>query len=254
MKKFIVRIVAVLFLLVIAAILAGVFFLDPIVKKGIETVGPSITKVPVTLDGVHISLLGASGKVKGLVVGNPEGYKTPNAISIGVAALSLKIGSILSDKVVIKSIEMREPEITLEGSLNGNNLSKILDNLSGPPSTTPQGTNQPPTSSAAAKKLQVDDFLITGAKLHIAITGVAGPLTVPIPEIHLKNLGAGPDGITPAELLKQVLTPLLAEAVKVATDELRKAGKELIQKEGGKVLNNATDKLNEGLGNLLKKK
>ena len=67
-------------LIVIAAIVVAVF-LDGIVKTGVETVGPKITGVSIKLDEIHISLLTGSAKVKSLVVGNPDGYKTTNAIS-----------------------------------------------------------------------------------------------------------------------------------------------------------------------------
>src|SRR5205085_1505276 len=118
--------------------------------------------------------------------------------------LALKLGSVFSDKVIIKSIELKEPEITLEGTLRGdNNLSKILSNVEG----TSNSTNEPAvqtTPGKPAKKLEVDDFLITGAKVHVNITSV-GEFTVPIPEIHLTDLGKGQDGITAAELTKLVL-------------------------------------------------
>jgi len=36
---------------------------------------------------------------------------------------------LLSDKLIIKTINLEAPEITFEGGLSGNNLSKILANL-----------------------------------------------------------------------------------------------------------------------------
>jgi len=54
--------------LIVLAALAVHFFLDDAVKRGVETIGPKITKVDVKLDGVSISLLSGSGKIKGLLV------------------------------------------------------------------------------------------------------------------------------------------------------------------------------------------
>jgi len=103
MKKILVRLCIAVVLLIVVVVLAIHFFLDGAIKKGVETVGPKMTKVDVKLDAVHISLLSGAGKINGLVIGNPDGYKSPHAISVGTAALSLKPTSLLGDKVIIQS-------------------------------------------------------------------------------------------------------------------------------------------------------
>ena len=70
-------------------------------------------KVQVKLDSVNLSLLSGSGKVQGLIVGNPEGFKTPQAISVGAASLALQPASLLADKIVVESINVQAPEITV---------------------------------------------------------------------------------------------------------------------------------------------
>src|SRR5512146_981071 len=82
MKKILVRLILGLVILIILAVLGVGFFLDSIVKKSVETIGPQLTKVDIKLDSVSLHLLTGSGGIKGLVVGNPEGYKTPQAISV----------------------------------------------------------------------------------------------------------------------------------------------------------------------------
>ena len=71
MKKFllIAGIGTAVVIIIVAVVVA--FFLDGIVKKGVETFGPQITKVSVNLEAVHIVLFTGSAKVTGLVVGNP---------------------------------------------------------------------------------------------------------------------------------------------------------------------------------------
>ena len=64
-----------------------------------------------------------------MFVGNPEGYQTPSAIKLGDIALAVEPGSLLSDTLVVDEINIQAPEITFEGTLSGNNLSKILQNL-----------------------------------------------------------------------------------------------------------------------------
>jgi uncharacterized protein involved in outer membrane biogenesis len=122
--------VIVLIVLIIGGTIVADVFLDDIAKKGIETVGPEIAKVSVKLDGVHLSLLTGSAKIKGLVIGNPEGYKTPHAINVGSVAVGVNPLSVLSDKIVVRSVRVEALEITFEGNPFGkNNLKKIMDNV-----------------------------------------------------------------------------------------------------------------------------
>jgi hypothetical protein len=259
MKKILVRVGIGLVVLIIVVVLAVHFFLDSAVKRGVETIGPKMTKVDVTLDAVHISLLSGSGKIKGLIVGNPEGCKTPHAISIGTAALALKPGTLLADKLVITSINVEAPEITFEGGLHGNNLSKILANLN-ESSSGPGGTNisgaTPKEQKKAGKKLEVDDFTITGAKLNASISELGGKtMTIPLPTIHLANLGTGPDGITAAELTKQVISAIEKQAVEAVSGEAGNLGKAAgnLTKGLGKNAGGAASNITRGLGNLFKR-
>src|SRR5262245_19124981 len=114
MKKIIIRLLLVLVILLVLTVVAVHLFRDSAVKKAVEIAGPQIMKVPVKLDSVNIVLLSGSGKIKGLVVGNPEGFKTPQAISVGAASLALQPASLLVDKIVVESINLQAPVITFE--------------------------------------------------------------------------------------------------------------------------------------------
>jgi len=231
--------------LIIAVALVGAYFLDDIVKKGVETVGPQITKVSITLDSIHIGLLSGSAKVKGLVVGNPEGFKTTNAVSVSLAEVGVNPLSVLSDKIVIRSIHVIAPDITFEGNpLTGNNnFSKILDNLnSASKSTGTTTTNRATGAVKPAKKLEVDDFLISGAKVHY------NGLTLDLPPVHLTDLGKGTDGITATDLSKRVFSELTSTIIKTVASSATNLGK-----DAGKTLGEDVNKIKKGLGDLLGK-
>src|SRR4051812_8328742 len=129
MKKIIVRLFLLLVLLILIAAVVVHLFLDGEVKRLVESIGPQLTKVSVKVQSVNLILLSGSGKIRGLVIGNPEGYKSPSAISAGAASLALQPASLLSDKIVIRSINLQGPEVTFETDLTQNNLSKLLANL-----------------------------------------------------------------------------------------------------------------------------
>lgn len=251
MKKFLIRGIIVLVVLIVVAVVAVGFFLDSIVKKGVETIGPEVTKVSVKLDGVSLSLLSGSGKIKGLVVGNPEGYKAPQAISVGLASMSVSPASVLSDKIVIRSIHVESPDITIEGGLKENNLTKILDNVNaytGSSGESKPSGGQEPKEKKPAKKLEVDDFMVTGAKVHLG-TGPA----ISLPDIHLKDLGKGSDGITAADLTKQVISEVLGHTLTAAAGNLTEMGKGAIE-GAGKEAGKAAEKVGKSLGDIFKKK
>jgi hypothetical protein len=256
MKKTIIRILIGLVVLSIAAVVIAGFSLGGIVKRGVETIGPKLTKVDIKLDKVGLSLFSGSGRVDGLVVGNPEGFKAPHAISVGSASLSLSPASLLSDKIVIKSIKVDAPEITYETGAGGSNLKKILANLN---ETTGGGGSSTNAAAKPGKKLEVDDFFLTGAKLHLSLAGVAGA-TVPLPAIHLTDLGKDQAGITSAEVAKRVLTAIEKAAAKAAEEsagDIAKGATGLVKGLTGGTNNpvgEAASKLGKGVGDLLKSK
>ncbi len=224
-----------------------------------ETVGPKITQVSIKVDAVNLSLLNGSARIKGLVVGNPDGYKTPQAISVGSAAVDVNPFSVLSDKIVVHSVRVEAPEITFEGSLGGNNLSKIMDNMNaisknGKPASTNAAAAKP--AGESGRKIEVDDFLIAGAIVHVSLTGIGGrEMTLPLPDIHLTDLGKGGAGITAADLTKRVLgaiTTATIKAVGTATTDLGK-GVGNLGKDAGKTANQDVDKITKGIGGLFKK-
>jgi len=252
MKKLIIGFSVAVVILAILGLVAVGLFLDTAVKRGVETVGPMLTKVDVKLDSVNLSLLSGGGKLKGLFVGNPSGYKTPSAIQVGDASLAIAPGSIFSSKVVIRSINVQAPEITLETDLKENNLSKIVANLEA--ATGGSNASGASADKKAGKKLQVDDFLITGGKIHITVTALGGQsATVPLPEIHLSSLGQGPDGITAAELTKLVLQAVEKEAVQVAARSVTDLSAANLTKGLRKTATGAATGVTKGLGGLFKK-
>lgn len=263
MKKLIIRLLIALVVVVILAALAVGLFLDAAIKRGVEGFGPKLAKVDIKIESVSLSLLSGSGSIKGLVVGNPEGFKTPSAINVGTASLSLQPGSLLSDKIIIKSINVQGPEIRYETNLKNDNLSKILSNVQEATSgrqTAPAKPQEPSQSKPAkpAKKLQVDEFVITGGRIHVSVTTpvAEGAATIPLPDIHLQDLGKDSDGITYEELAEQVLQAIKEAAQKAASGTVADIGKGALYVTGnvGNLGSNPVPRVPKGLGGLLKKK
>ena len=257
--KIVVAILALLLVLFVVAVLIVGMHLGDIVKAGLETAGPRIMQTTLTVDAVNISLLNGSAAVKGLVLGNPDGFKAPQSISISNAAISLVPGSVLSDKIVIRSVEVSGPEITFEGNPFGaNNLSKIMDNVKAATGSTAKTGGGAPTAPAGpakpAKRFEVDDFLIAGAVVHANLTGLMKQeITLPIPDIHFTDLGKGTDGITAAELTQKILSEITTSTLKTLASSASKLGKNAALDASGLTQSNTLNKLKKGLNGLLGK-
>ena len=212
MKILISALIVIVVIFIIASVI-GLFYLGPIVKVGIERFGPPMTKVSVLVDSVSVSPLSGSASVKGLVVGNPPGYSDPQAINIANAAVSLDPFSLTSNKVLIHSVRIDSPEITFQIGLGGNNLNKILSNVNSSVQSQNASESNSNNNSKPAPKIEIDDFLITNAKVNVAISGV-GSQIVPLPQIHLTDLGKDNNGLSAVEITQTILSAVVSETVK----------------------------------------
>jgi AsmA family len=258
MKKSFLGVLIILAVLVVVVVIGLGLFLDSIVKKGLETIGPKITRVSINVDAVNLSLLNGSAKVKGLIVGNPEGYKTPQAISIRSADVGVNPLSVFSDKIVVRSVLVETADITFEGGLGGNNLSKIMDNVNAIAKNG--GTASTNTAAKAAnepgRKFEVDDLLITGAMIHVSPTGLGGKaMILPLPDIHLTNLGRNGAGITATELTRRVLGAITTGVIKAVANSTTDIGKNVgnLGKDAGDAVGQGVNKVTRGIGGLFKK-
>jgi uncharacterized protein involved in outer membrane biogenesis len=150
-------------------------------------------------------------------------------MSVGRAEITLVPSSLLSSKIVIRTIQLESPEITVEGGLNENNLTALMKNIqdaTGGGTTPAAGA---PAESGPGKKLQVDHFRLTGGRLHLKLDLMGGSLrTVPLPDIELKQLGAGPEGITAAELTRQVMGSISSTSLVATVKAAGDIGKDMI--------------------------
>lgn len=220
--KWLIRIVIVLVVIIGAGLWFGWSQLGNLVKFGIEQGTPPVVQTSVSVRHVNVSPFSGSGVIEDFQIDNPKGFTGPYALRIGRAEVGLDLNSVSADKVVIQHIRITDPEINLEAGLGGTNLKHIADNAKNFVSqqTAPAGNATPPADGKPKKsvKLQVNELLITGAKLSASAAGLvpSADAKITLPEIRLTNLGTGAAGITPAELTALILRQLNTEAVKAS--------------------------------------
>jgi len=260
MKKTLIRVAIVAATLLVVAVVAIGLSLDKIIKQAVEKVGPTITRVDVKLDEVDLSLLSGSGALHGFSLGNPEGYSSPTSIEFGTASLSLQPSSLMSDKVVIRHVRLDAPVITFEGGLRGNNLNDLLKGMQSgedKPDDKPATPEEEKAEEGASRKLQVNEFSLTGARLHVKIKELGGePTTLVLPDIKMTDLGSEPEGVTAAELTRLILKEITETAINAVAEsggDLNKLSESAL-KELNKSGNQDTEKAVRGAMDMFNKK
>ncbi len=195
---------------------AGGFFayvrLGSIVKAAVETFGPKLTKAEVRVGLVTLSPFSGSGQVRSVFIGNPAGFKTPSAFELGSVRVGVDLKSLASDKIVVREIVIEGPEITFEGTLSGSNLGRIQENVE---SFVPAGNSS--AKSGPAPKVVIGLFRVTGGKVKLSLAGLAGKsVTVPLPDIELRDIGKSSGGVSPAKAAREMFGAVTRAAIKAA--------------------------------------
>jgi len=220
LKKVLIGIGIVLVVLVVVVAL----FLGPIIKTGVETIGPQVAGVEMTLEKASVNLLTGNVKLKGLIIGNPEGFKTPSLMELNQFVVDLNMASLFTDTIIVKQIHIDGPEITYERGLKASNLSALQKNLA-PAEEAPAKEPEEKVAKekkAPAKKVVIEDFLFENGKVNVSITLAGGKqLTVPLATIHLKDIGKESEGASIPEVVNEVfgaITKSVGQAVASSAD------------------------------------
>jgi len=253
---------ASLLILVVALMLS----LGRIIKTGVNTAGPKLAGVPVHLDKVVVNPFTGLVQIKGLVIGNPEGFNTPSAMELNDFKLKIKMPSLFSKAIVIEQILIDAPQITYEKSLKSSNLSTLQANLTPKETAAPKTETAPaakPAEKKAAKKVIINDFQLNGAKVNVSFTALGGKkMTLPLPDIHMKDIGKESQGASPAEVISEVFNSITKAVTEAASSVGDAAGKALKDAGGAATdaakgatdaAKGAVDSVKKGLGGLLGK-
>ena len=101
--------------------------LESIVKASVAKYGSQLTGTEVALDGFRLSLRKGEAELKGLRIANPEGYQTPQILSLAPFMSGLDMRSLLKPVIVVEEIRIANPEIAYElKSVAHNNVSDLL--------------------------------------------------------------------------------------------------------------------------------
>jgi hypothetical protein len=173
--------------------------LDAIVKRGIAHYGSQMTQARVAVEAVQIHGTDGSGVVRGLVVGNPAGFRTDHALRVAAIEVAVDMRTLADPVVVVRRIVVDAPDVIYEQGDTITNFDAIQQNIA-------RTLGTPSGGSAAAKdapprRLIVDELVIRRARAQASAAGLAGrTVSATLPDITLRGVGRAQGGVTPAQL------------------------------------------------------
>lgn len=204
------RVVLLLAVLLAILLIALMALLNPIVRWAATSVGTDALGVPVGLEDVDISLFKGRVELRGLTVANPPGFRSEPAFELGYLLVEVDMRSLLSDRVVIRRVLIEEPVISYEQTLKGSNLGRIQERLE--TETPKQQAEQ--AKAEPGRKVQINDLVMREGTIRAAVKGAS--MRIPLPAIHLQNIGAESEGATLRTTIGTILKAVLDQVGSVA--------------------------------------
>ena len=221
-------------LLVLVLVVAGLGYyifsnLNQIVKDVIEDQAPKVLLTDVNLNEVDLDILNGRGELKGLVISNPEGFKSNSSFEMGNIALELDPASLQEnpDVIYVKELVIDGALLTAEQKGKTTNLQTILDNIeksTGAGQSSGDSSTESDSSSGPQKNIAIGNFKFINSKVNV-ITEY-GDKTLDLPAVEFANIGDKNKGLPPNELLGAILKPLIDQAKKSAEKALRDKAKD----------------------------
>jgi len=244
--------------------------LDSIIKAAVEKYGSEVTQVEVRLDKAKVSITSGKGSLRGLTVGNPEGFNTDRAFSLGEISVALDVGTVTQNPIVIKEIIITAPEVTYELGSGGSNIDVIQRNVNAYGGT---GKGKPKEKAPSTgdgeegRKLVIQHLYVKNGMVNVSAAMLKGQkLSAALPDIHLRDIGKQKGGADPSEVVEILVRAISQSSVKAVgtldLDKLVGSATEAVagmkgQIEGAKgsatSAKEAAEKGTKGVGGALKK-
>jgi hypothetical protein len=210
-------------LIVLALVAGGLFFwlssnIDGLIKSAIETYGSDMTRASVKVGAVKVAPADGKGAISNLSIGNPAGFKTAYALKAARIEIDIDLASVAKDVIVIRRINVVAPDVIYENGATMTNFDALQKNIA-----SYLGTSE----GKGGQKLIVDRLTIVDGKAEASAEFMKGQtVSVPLPNITLRNLGRAKGGVTAGELGQEVIGAVETKLkVKVNFDSMMQSAK-----------------------------
>jgi len=216
MKKLFRVLASLLLIFVVVGLGVVSLSLGRIVKAAVEAAGPRVLGVSVSVEGVTILPWSGRGSLRGLLIGNPRGFKGAHAVKVGSVEMTVKLSSLMTDLIVVERVVVQGPEILYELGPGGSNLARLQANAEAASALLGAGKAKVAPKAPAGKSLLIRDFAVSEGRVAMAASVLGGQdLSVALPAVHLTNLGGR--GRSPADVAAQALKALTGAAAQAAS-------------------------------------
>jgi uncharacterized protein involved in outer membrane biogenesis len=192
------------------------------VASAIERYGSAATGTSVRVGSVELALTQGRGDVKGLTIGNPQGYSSSYFLKVDDITLSIDLGSLGSRVPVVKEAVVDAAHLNAEQHGQTTNLTDIERQISGPaPSKT--------TPAAAAKdegRIIIDRFRLTHGRITLTSDLLKHPEELELADVSIDGIGRASGGVTYEQAAEAVLDPILRATRNAVETRLRKAAED----------------------------
>ena len=170
---------AIISVILVAGVLILYSSMGTIITTAITTAGPEIIQAKVDLDETVIDTSSGKASLHGLLIGNPEGFKTESAFKMDKIEVVLDTDSITSDTVVINKIDIVAPEVTYELGGSGSNVGAIQNNVDAfvkKYAGASESKEKTPAKEEGGTKMVIDHVYVKGGKVNISATLLGGKI------------------------------------------------------------------------------
>ena len=200
--------------------------INSVVKKAVNVGGPMMLGVPVKVEKVSISLLSGTFDLKKFYVGNPGNYSTNKPLfAVDNVYVSMDMKSLTKDTIAIRTIKIDSPQVNYEVKGGKSNFDVLMENLG----EAEKKKKDKPGKDKPDKKVTIDEFELNGAKVsYTSPLTLGATIPLPIPSLHLRDIGKSKGGASFAEATMEILNGLgnvIANAAKAAGDIAKDAAK-----------------------------
>lgn len=241
MKSTAVKIGVIVLALIIIAYIGANFFLGSLVRAGVNRYGPELTQTPVRLEVAQISPLSGRGTLTGLYVGNPPGWSSPKAFSLGKIHVEVVPSSIFGDHIVVEQLRIEKPAFVYETKLVSSNIGDLVKRIESSSSGGQAGKAR--GKSGQPLKFEVHHLSLSGGTITLGVGSTA--MTVPMPPIEMTDLGKAEGGITSDQLALAMMRAVSTSIVQATVHAAGKVGSTM-----GAAAGDAAKKATDGLKGL----
>ena len=219
-KRFRRILAGILIVLVVLALLATMR-LGTIIKTAVNTAGPALLGVPVSVEEVSVYPLRGEVNLRTLTIGNPEGYGSEYLFRLDRMRMELALADLFKGRTRFKEIVIEGPHVWYDRKLSRSNVGDLLEHLE----------KMAPSDDGAAKKsakpVVIDRLSMQDGTVGIRM-GVG--MKLPLPGIELKDIGKE-DALMPIQVVRLILVNIFKGVLNVvagtgelAVDGVKEAG------------------------------